>query len=303
MATTIIGMTKSSLDSLASKSGKFSTNIDALATRVDKVSKSLDMEVKAKAGIETSLAKNKTNMKKEKEFYTGVQKAIIRTKEDMFGEDSSLKSKILGAFGMIASIIGGGTVFPIIHKTEISEPTSSAQIERNTAPKTDQESLAEINERYQNLLKAKKRTTYQGWCGQLAADQLNAKGIPVPAANGKDLCNTILNSPSNGKKYTTTSYSSFDELVKASESGPVSNVVLSFNKGGYFTNNAGHGMVIDRIENGKVYFIDNTSISDTAPTGKNNGQYVAQCMSVTDFKKWYFASGNKSAGIVQVQAK
>lgn len=103
-----IMMSKESLDALAGKASKAANEIESLSARIDKVNSLLDMEVKGRANIGNGLTKIKTNLKKEKDFYAGVQKGITRTKEDVFGEDSRLKTKILGTFGLIAWMVSTG---------------------------------------------------------------------------------------------------------------------------------------------------------------------------------------------------
>lgn len=326
---TKIAMDKGSLDSYASKMGKVSTSIDSLSARVDKVNKALDMDVKAKANIGTSLTKIKSNMTKEKEFYAGAQKGIIRTKEDVFGEDTSLKAKILGAFGVIATVIAdlGGLVGKIIggptqsgtQPTPVgttpsnTEPTTgeaaadTKEASQPTTPKSDEEYKKEIDERYQSILKRNNRTTYKGRCGALTNQQLLEKGIvgskgEVATNYGKDLAKNIASKGTTKTGYKPTTYSSITDLFNESKNRTISNVVVSYNPGGDFGAPAGHAMLIDKIENGKVYFIDNTSYSDTAATGKNNGEYVAQCWTIAEFQKTYFKSSNKCSGIVEMRA-
>lgn len=316
MATsTKIEMTRSSLDAMASKAGKFSTSIDGLASRVDRVNKALDMDVKAKANIGSNLTKIKANCTKEKEFYSGIQKGITRTKEDLFGEDTSLRSKILGTFGVIAGIVAGvvagvvGAVSSIVSGTNSTSQTEATPGEGNAAGnnqpvKSDTDYMADINARYKDILAKSGKSSYRHYCPALVNDQLKAKGILNSSVGGNG-CNIVRNLLANPQKANRplVTYNSFDEVIKASQNGPVTDVVLSFDKGGFFTytdskgNGAGHVMMIDRIENGKVYFIDNTGASSTAASG-NNGDYTAQCWSVDKFQKYYFGHGNKSAGIV-----
>lgn len=306
-------MDKSSLDSYASKMGKVGASIDSLSAKIDNVNKSLDMDVKAKANIGTSLTKIKTNMTKEKEFYLGVQKGITRTKDDVFGEDTSLKSKILGTFGVISAIVtaAGGFIGNVISAitTPVESSTSpntdkAGETQAETPAKSDDDYKNEINDRYQSILNKNNRSTYQGKCGALTNQQLLAKGIvgsksEVATKDGKDLAANIAKVGTTKTGYSATTYGSFSDLINESKSRPVNNVVLSFNQGGSFRSESGHAMLIDRIENGKVYFIDNTSASSTAAKG-NNGNYVAQCWTVDAFQKWYFANGNKSSGIVEL---
>lgn len=81
----------------------------------------------------------------------------------------------------------------------------------------------------------------------------------------------------NGTEYLVTTY----DAKKASElvgsiSQPAENIVLSF---------SGHLMMIDRIEDGMVYFSDNSSAS--WKQYESTGVYPTQVMTIDEFGKYY----------------
>lgn len=155
---------------------------------------------------------------------------------------------------------------------------------------------------------------YYFYCGDLAVDQLRAKNLlprdiniykgAINGCEGKTLAERIANESSchmEGVKYTyLKTYSEFEEKVKKGE--PITNIVCSWGPSGSFKNSEGHGhaMLITRIENGMVYFMDNRGKNETVHMGNNppqrqNGTNTPQCLSWADFRKYYM-DGNDFRG-------
>ncbi len=163
------------------------------------------------------------------------------------------------------------------------------------------QTLNEINTRYKNLPNSVNKTGFKGKCSALTFQQLNALGIVKKntgesAAAGKDYASVLAKKGKTSTGYTCTGYEGNDALDKllAANQGklPITNIVCSFKKGGNITSEKyGHAMLISKIdEAGNVYFVDNTSKS----------KYKAVCISLEEFKAYYFKKGSKCSGITHL---
>ena len=156
---------------------------------------------------------------------------------------------------------------------------------------------------------------YKDYCGDYANDQLRDKGLStfnvdsneVEAKNsvtkmatyGYKFADKLANyghrtiTDSNGvtRNVTYEGYSSFDEMLEKNPQ-PIYNIVCSWDKGGPFKENVGHAMLIDRIENGKVYFMDNRKNlkhQDGTPAAINE----PMCLTIDEFKRQYNGNWHK----------
>lgn len=163
----------------------------------------------------------------------------------------------------------------------------------NTTTTNKQKILDEINKRYKNLPNSKSGKGFAGKCGALVYQQLKDMGIVKSGEStnyGKDYAKVLMNKGKTSTGYTCTGYkgdNAFDTLLSKNKL-PLTNIVCSFGKGGNFKSDAGHVMLITKIdEAGNVYFVDNTKASN----------YKAVCMSMKDFKAFYFKSSNNCTGV------
>lgn len=179
------------------------------------------------------------------------------------------------------------------------EEDKEAEAKRLAAEK--KQTLDEISTRYQNLPNTKNKTGFKGKCSALTFQQLKALGIVKKnagesAAAGKDYARVLAKKGKTSTGYTCTGYegnNALDKLLAANQGKlPITNIVCSFKKGGNITSEKyGHAMLISKIdEAGNVYFVDNTSKS----------KYKAVCISLEEFKAYYFKEGSKCSGITHL---
>lgn len=173
--------------------------------------------------------------------------------------------------------------------TTTTTTTSTTKITKEYKQKI----LDDINKRYANLPNSKSGKGFKHRCGALVYQQLKDLGIVKSGESttyGKDYAKVLMKKGKTAAGYTCTGYTgndAFDKLLKANKL-PLTNIVCSFGKGGNFTSDAGHTMLISRIdEAGNVYFVDNTKASN----------YKAVCMTMAEFKKFYFKSSNVCTGV------
>ena len=157
------------------------------------------------------------------------------------------------------------------------------------------------NKLAQDKLAEGKDPAYEQLCGNLTKDQLKLQGLISDADktwNGKDIASYFANKGTTSTGAKCTSYNSIDDLIN-NNSEPITNVVCSFNKGGWVTSEKyGHGMLISRIEDGNVYFMDNrTSMSVRTAEDRH---LVMQCMSIQEFKNQYYGKNMRPCGITMI---
>ncbi len=182
-------------------------------------------------------------------------------------------------------------------------PTVAPRKEKKPNEKEkDQKELSIINKRYQTLPGVAKGFTNK--CGAFVFQQLLVQGIVTKNATnestlcGKDYARVLAKKKKTSTGYPITNYgkgdNAFDNFLEATKGkSPLTNIVCSFTKGST-TSNAkyGHTMLISKIENGKVYYIDNRKECRQA-----DGSYKARCITIKEFKKIYFKPGNNCTGI------
>ncbi len=124
--------------------------------------------------------------------------------------------------------------------------------------------------------------------------------------SGKDIASYFANKGTTSTGAKCTSFNSIDDLL-AKNNEPITNVVCSWNPGGWAGsadpnsdkyNKHGHAMLISRIEDGNVYFMDNRSSMSVRNSGDRH--LVMQCMSVQEFKNSYYGPKMKPCGITMI---
>ena len=171
------------------------------------------------------------------------------------------------------------------------EAAKKAKEEREKTPN-------EINTRYKNLPNSKSKKGFKHKCGALTFQQLYAMGIVKSGESAdfaKDYASVLAAKGKTSKGYICSGYTGNDALDKllAANKGklPITNIVCSFEKGGNIPSNAGHALLISKIdEAGNVYFVDNTKASN----------YKAVCLSLKDFKAFYFKKGSNCSGVTHL---
>lgn len=129
--------------------------------------------------------------------------------------------------------------------------------------------IDELSDVYGSVLKTADGWGYRHLCGVLTRNQLEAQGIVdiaktncVGKGYAKNLYekqDSVLNDDYYAIGYKCNSSNQkniFDNLVKE-KNGNLSNLIISFSPGGSFPNAAGHVMLISKISDGNVYFMDN----------------------------------------------
>lgn len=188
-----------------------------------------------------------------------------------------------------------------------SEESAKEESTDNTAEETmssvmsDDEILDEIQRRFDSFRGL--RESWAGRCGALTYRQLESQGLVGDndsTARGADYAKMLADRGVTETGYETTGYycdrqtpeETFDKLLN-DHNGSVNNVVVSFDHGEY-----GHAMLISKIENGKVYFMDNwRDYSD------GNGGYVPQVISVDEYKQRYFSWSGYECNCMTVVGK
>lgn len=319
----MIKISKSQLDMMEQKSGKISKEWDDIANKIAKIEHGLDMEILAMENIKESLTKSEKSARKEKEFYAGFQDALKKTKADFVNEEKKIASKITGAIAIAAGAVGG-KVSGTITGNKINTPgtkvnvasdktttptsgvkTSTATGNTGTVPKMDSKAIKdEIQNRYNKIHEWREvEGNFSGQCSRLVNYQLQEKGILKLTkkyenefgikVNGCEFASELLNRDDvliNG--YKATKYENYDALFKESKNGVMTNIVVSFTKeSGVTSKNAGHVLLIDRIQDGKVYYVDNFGTWDD----KQKAGQVRE-LSISAFKSLY----NKPNGIAHI---
>ena len=175
---------------------------------------------------------------------------------------------------------------------------------------TDEEILAYITNRYNDLLKTFTRQNdhpyYKSMCGGLVCDQLAYEGLITDADKvgaGCDQAGSFA-TKYNGKTSTgnkvvgyTMYLEDYDANCKQFEKmidengGTLENVVISFAaEQNQLSGPYGHVCLISKISNGKVYLIDN--VMYTLGTPENPSKYHAVAISIEEFEKYWFGPFN-----------
>lgn len=183
-------------------------------------------------------------------------------------------------------------------KPQSSNTAAQQTTTKKTTEAEKQKTLDEINKRYKNLPNSKSGKGFKSRCGALVYQQLKDMGIVKSGEStnyGKDYAKVLAKKGKTSKGYKCTGYqgnNALDQLLNANKNKyPITNIVCSFGKGGNFQSTAGHTMLISKIDaEGNVYFVDNTKASN----------YKAVCMSLKDFKKFYFKSSNVCTGVTHL---
>ena len=181
-------------------------------------------------------------------------------------------------------------------------PTTTNKTTSNTAKRVKTSSSGrpakdELDLRFNSLNKQ----NYNDDCPRVVTDSLISAGVISDANNlyppGKELASAIYNRYSGNPNYQVSHYTiqnhsnaagEFDNFVNQNGN---ENIVLSFSRG-WGSNGAtmGHTMLITRIENGKVYFIDNADFRNQI---RSNGYGVHEyIVNYNDFLNMqYFGGG------------
>ncbi|MCM1288468.1 MAG: hypothetical protein NC240_09175 [Clostridium sp.] len=133
-----------------------------------------------------------------------------------------------------------------------------------------------------------KRDYYkQNHCTDFTKDKLKLLGIDYTGGgNGKVYYQNIKNNKWSGKNYDVECVdgkNALEEIINKSDGQPVYNIVLSFVHSSTWNNAPanyewGHTLLIDKVEDGQVYFSDNWF-------GDRN--YTEQPWKLDKFLKWY----------------
>ena len=149
---------------------------------------------------------------------------------------------------------------------------------------------------------------YEQKCGALTYQQLRNDGLTKNdfTASGKDYARVLAEKGVTDTGAKCTGYNSFDEMLN-SQKEPITNVVCSWKAGGWVGsadpnskkyNPDGHAMLISRIEDGNVYFMDNRS--DMSDRTAGNRHLIMQCMSIQEFKNKYYTKTSNPTGVTVV---
>lgn len=133
---------------------------------------------------------------------------------------------------------------------------------------------------------------YTNDCSYVVADTLINKGIVSNNRNdyyvsGRDVANRVYNMYKNNGNYVTShtyvpkNSNYAQEFLNFVENNGNENIILSFNNGWGSAGAAhGHTMMVSKVENGKVYFIDNTTLANPVNSRNGASEYV---YSIGDF--------------------
>ena len=164
------------------------------------------------------------------------------------------------------------------------------------ADNPNKEYIGNLQEYFEQLKKKTGETSYKHLCGALTSDQLKFKGLMTDdgrTASGKDLARSIFETDCVPDGHTKNGYEvnpsnvvdTFESVIKQNH-GSLENLVISFDKGGGFSSTHGHVMLVSKIEDGHVYFVDDTNHSIV------NGKYGAVSMTVPEFEEKYLQNNH-----------
>ncbi len=237
----------------------------------------------------TALSGLLKDMFKKKDSYTTSNSSVQSSNTQNGSTQSSGGGRHDGAAGGAASKPSAENVKPA---RPVEKPHVTTEAEKKQV-------LNEINARYKRLPNSKSGKGFKHRCGALVYQQLNEMGVVKSGEStmyGKDYAKMLAKKGKTASGYTCKGYEgadAFDKLLNANKGKfPITNIVCSFEKGGNFTDpKAGHAMLISKIdESGNVYFVDNTKASN----------YKAVCMTLAEFKAFYFKKGTNCNGITHL---
>ncbi len=308
---------------------------ESLMQRVSQIKSSLSWEVLAKENIDGNLQAIIDGLNEQIQFMdaasTVCDSAITEAEEGnttLIGKIAQLILLIKGILGITSAATAGAVIGGVIGaaiasianiltsgNSSVAPNTTGTGSESTNVAQTDgvvngtrEERVTnaqnQIQQRATELEKGRPNDpTYYQECSKLTYDQLKSQGLITDGKetwySGKSMAKRYaeLGTTSTGAK--CTGYNSFDEML-ASNNEPITNVICSFDPAGDFIKSKGngHSMLISRIEDGNVYFVDNRKSMCVRGTG--NDHLITQCMSVQEFKNLYYASKNKPNGVTVI---
>ena len=186
---------------------------------------------------------------------------------------------------------------------EISNLNSNNSSSRNLS---EEENVNMVQALYDNT-KRRTGTNYKHNCGKLTSEQLITQGLIDESgrtAHGKDLAEYLANNSSTVNGHSAIGYESnsstqqqvFEDIIN-NNGGSLSNLVISYTPTGSFSNTEGHGhaMLVSRIDNGRVYFVDDFGVSNWGTQ-----EFKASSMSVEQFESTYLQSKNNACYMTQI---
>lgn len=128
---------------------------------------------------------------------------------------------------------------------------------------------ADMENRYQ-ILRQRRGYSFQGRCGAFTYQQLayeNVVGDGDGIAYGQDYYRVWTQRGRTRTGYFVEGHpgsNGLRDLIQAHNNEPLTNVVISFDRGPHYPYEGGHVLLIHRIENGMVYYMDNNQSEGTA---------------------------------------
>lgn len=163
----------------------------------------------------------------------------------------------------------------------------------------------ELRNTYSSIL----NKDYKHQCGVLTRNQLELQGIVyegVTGIEGKRYASNLFENRQDFLKdgYYAIGYSCdssnqksvFDNLVNENN-GNLSNLVISFNTGGSFPSDFGHVMLVSKISDGNVYFMDNFDSGWGVKTKNLN------VMPIEQFRDNYLKDANNANFMTQIRKR
>lgn len=260
----MIKLSNNQIEGLVQSTNRVATEWSDITARLSKVNSGLDIKIAASENIKNSLNQIEKASRKEMDFYTGLSAAIKNTQSDFSSKEKQLSNLIKGAIAFVGAFATKGVSGAV---TNI-QPNASVPIQSNSPSKvevpaaSEEYALSDVTNRYDRI-KGWKNTTngkFKDQCPRLVTYQLQDKGIyvskDIPSgcciSAGKGYASAIgsRNVLING--YQATSYANTNALIEQSNKEVMTNVIVSFSGKG-----DGHVVLIDRIQDGKVYYMDN----------------------------------------------
>ena len=181
------------------------------------------------------------------------------------------------------------------------------QANSNSSQQIQSQAMKELQDKYDDIKYRRDDQAYEGMCASLVTDQLERDGLykyprggKYSPADGYAYAKTLINQGKTNTGAKVDGYNSFDDLLQKNQE-PITNVVISYLYGGWVNDGThGHVMLISRIENGKVYFMDNRKPPLYSVRDKNDRHLIMKALSIEDFKKEYFENGMRPNGIAHI---
>ena len=207
----------------------------------------------------------------------------------------------------------GGSNSPATNESPTSVPSStpSGDLTGFNGSGENNQSVVDELANFQSGLKPGKGS-YKGMCGELVADQLVSKGLVEPGfggVSGYATVDAIVNGTATLTPGTKVEHITFDKSVSQADQfkqmvnnhgGNMENVVFSFSRGvGSAHGTYGHTMMISKIENGRVYYIDNANWNGGHVVRADRGSHLTS-MSIDDFVNSHYCKGYDISGIAVV---